>query len=82
MIVTLTEREWETPIQYVDLTPAEHCKEMARDGEVPWWMYAFSSMFDSVREQRWASVSEEVSLLTGRPAVSVRDVLAQYKDTH
>jgi hypothetical protein len=34
-------------------------------------------MFDSVREQRWASVSGEVLRLTGRPPVPVRDVLAQ-----
>jgi NAD(P)H dehydrogenase (quinone) len=75
-IAALTEREWKTPIRYADLTPAEFSIEMARAGEDPWWMYAFSSMFDSVREQRWATVSDEVSLLTGRPPLSVREVLA------
>jgi NAD(P)H dehydrogenase (quinone) len=81
-IAALTEREWKTPIRYVDLTPAEHCVEMARAGEAPWWLYAFSTMFDSIREQRWASVSDEVSLLTGRLPTSVRDVLAQNRDTN
>jgi NAD(P)H dehydrogenase (quinone) len=79
-IAALAEREWETPIRYVDLTPAEHCVEMARAGEAPWWLYAFSSMFDSVREQRWAAVSAEVARLAGRPPASVREVLAQHGD--
>jgi NAD(P)H dehydrogenase (quinone) len=78
-IAALTEREWETPIEYVDLSPSEHCIEMARAGEDPWWMYAFSTMFDSVRQQRWASVSREVFQLTGRPPASVLDVLAGHK---
>jgi NAD(P)H dehydrogenase (quinone) len=79
-IAMLAEREWGKPIRYVDLTPAEHCVEMARAGEAPWWMYAFSSMFDSVRDQRWAAVSGEVARLTGRPPTSVREVLAQHPD--
>jgi NAD(P)H dehydrogenase (quinone) len=45
-IAMLAEREWGTPIRYVDLTPAEHCVEMAHAGEAPWWLYAFSTMFD------------------------------------
>jgi len=74
-IAALAQQAWEVPIEYVDITPAEHSIEMARAGESPWWLYAFSSMFDSVREQRWASVSEEVSQLTGRPPTSLRSAL-------
>jgi NAD(P)H dehydrogenase (quinone) len=54
-----------TPIIYTDITPGEHCVRMAAAGEDPWWMYAFSSMFASIREQRWAAVSGEVRRLTG-----------------
>jgi NAD(P)H dehydrogenase (quinone) len=54
---------------------------MARAGESAWWLYAFSTMFDSVREQRWASVSEEVFRLTGRPPTSLRNLLDQRKTT-
>jgi NAD(P)H dehydrogenase (quinone) len=50
---------------------------VAREGESPWWLYAFSSMFDSVREQRWASVSAEVFRITGRAPISLGDVLAK-----
>jgi NAD(P)H dehydrogenase (quinone) len=81
-IAMLAEREWGTPIRYVDLTPAEHCVEMAHAGEAPWWLYAFSTMFDSVRQQRWAAVSGEVARLTGRPPASVREVLAQHRDAN
>jgi NAD(P)H dehydrogenase (quinone) len=50
---------------------------MARAGDDPWWMYAFSTMFDSVREQRWAAVSDEVLRHTDRAPISVRTVLSQ-----
>jgi nucleoside-diphosphate-sugar epimerase len=64
-----------TAADYVDLTPAEHHVEMAHEGEDPWWMYAFSTMFASVRQQRWDSVSSEVLQLTGRQPASVLEAL-------
>ena len=76
-IAALARHAWEVPIEYVDLAPAEYCIEVAREGESPWWLYAFSSMFDSVREQRWSSVSGEVFRITGRAPTSLRDVLAK-----
>jgi NAD(P)H dehydrogenase (quinone) len=81
-VATIAERagdEWGTPIEYVDVTPAEHCIEMAQAGEAPWWLYAYSTMFDSIREQRWARVTDEVLRLTGRQPRSVADVLADHK---
>jgi NAD(P)H dehydrogenase (quinone) len=80
-VAALTEHEWETPVRYVDLAPSEHLAEMARAGQTPWWMYAFSTMFESVRQQRWASVSDEVNRLTGRPSTSVGQVLAAHYST-
>jgi NAD(P)H dehydrogenase (quinone) len=76
-IAAQAQHTWAVPIEYVDLTPAEFCIEVAREGESPWWLYAFSSMFDSVREQRWSSVSGEVFRITGRAPTSLRDVLAK-----
>jgi NAD(P)H dehydrogenase (quinone) len=70
-----TARRWSTPIKYVDVSPAEYCAELARDGEDPWWTYAFSSMFESVREQRWAAVSADVMQLTGQSPISLSAVL-------
>lgn len=78
-IAALVRQVWDTPIEYVDITPAEYSVEMARAGESSWWMYAFSTMFDSVRQQRWASVSEEVSRLTGRLPTSLTSVLTQHE---
>lgn len=74
-IAALTEQAWRVPIRYVELTPSAFNEEMAGAGEDPWWMYAFSTMFDSVREQRWDTVSGEVVRLTGRQPLSLRDVL-------
>lgn len=72
-------QEWGTPLKYVNIAPGEHCVEMAAAGEDPWWMYAYSTMFASIREQRWAAVSGEVHRLTGRSPTSVRTALARYK---
>jgi NAD(P)H dehydrogenase (quinone) len=52
---------------------------MAVAGEDPWWMYAYSTMFASIREQRWAAVSDEVRRLTGCSPVPVRETLANCK---
>ena len=72
-------REWGTPLTYVDITPGDHCVEMAVTGEDPWWMYAYSTMFASIREQRWAAVSGEVHRLTGRSPTPIRTALVRYK---
>ncbi len=76
-IAALGQDAWGVPIEYVDLAPAEYCIEVAQEGESPWWLYAFSSMFESVREQRWAAVSEEVFRITGRAPTPLRSVIAQ-----
>jgi NAD(P)H dehydrogenase (quinone) len=74
-LTALAARVWDTPIEYVPLTPEEHRIDMARAGEEPWWAYAYSTMFDSIREQRWATVSDQVLRITGTTAASVADVL-------
>jgi NAD(P)H dehydrogenase (quinone) len=66
-IAALAGRAWRAPVGYVDLAPGDYQAEVARTGLDPWWCYAFTTMFGSVREQRWASVSGEVLRLTGRP---------------
>jgi uncharacterized protein YbjT (DUF2867 family) len=72
-------REWGTPLRHVNIAPGEHGAEMAAAGEDPWWMYAYSTMFASIRDQRWAAVSAEIHRLTGRPPTPVRAALARYK---
>ena len=76
-IAALAGDEFGRHVRYTEVTPAEHCAEMAAAGEEPWWMYAFSSMFESVRQGRWASVTDEVERLTGRRPLSIRDLLAE-----
>ena len=56
-----------------------HIAEMAITGEDPWWMYAYSTMFASIREQHWAAVSDEVRRLTGCSPAPVRETLASRK---
>jgi NAD(P)H dehydrogenase (quinone) len=78
-IAALAGDEFGRHVRYTEVTPAEHCKEMAEAGEEPWWMYAFSTMFESVRQGRWASVTDEVARLTGRRPLSIRDLLAEQR---
>lgn len=77
-IAALATREWGTPLEYVRITPSEHCAEMAIAGEDPWWMYAYSTMFASIREQRWVAVSGEVHRLTGCWPTPVHETLDSY----
>jgi NAD(P)H dehydrogenase (quinone) len=76
-VAAMTGDEFGRPVRYTEVTPAEHCKQMAEAGEDPWWMYAFSTMFESVRQGRWGSVTDEVARLTGRQPQSIRDLLAE-----
>jgi len=77
MIAALAAQEWRTPVEYVELSADAYSRELANTGEDPWWVYAYASMFASIREQRWASVSGQVTELTGRHPATVRKVLTQ-----
>lgn len=65
-VAELASWKFGTPVKYTDIAPHEHVVEMTKGGLDPWWVYAYSSMFQSIREHRWVSVSDEVSRLTGR----------------
>lgn len=76
-IADLTGHATGATIRYVDLDPADFVRELAQEGLDSWWMYAFSSMFASVREQRWAAGSDEVAALTGQPATPLAELLSR-----
>ena len=50
---------------YVPVSEAEFASAVALR-ETPWWAYAYTSMFASVREHRWDAVTDAVERLTGR----------------
>ena len=77
-LAALAQQEWATPVTYTAITPAELVADLAADGEDPWWIYAYSSMFASIREDRWATVSADTERLTGRPPTPVRAILARH----
>jgi NAD(P)H dehydrogenase (quinone) len=78
-IAALAGRRWGTSVSYIDMEPAEYQIEALGNGLDPWWCYAFASMFASVRERRWESVSGEVLRLTGQPPTSFQNMLADEK---
>lgn len=65
---------WGRPVTYQPISAAEHTAQLAATEE-PWWLYAYGSMFASIREQRWASITDEVRHLTGRAPRSLSEVL-------
>ncbi|AKZ58640.1 putative epimerase [Streptomyces ambofaciens ATCC 23877] len=68
---------WRTPVAYVDIPADTYSAETAATGLDPWWLYAFSSLFASVREQRWDRVRDDCAQLTGRLPRTLRDVLSE-----
>ena len=54
-------------VAYVPVSEAEFASALALR-ETPWWAYAYTSMFASIREHRWEAVTDAVEKLTGEPA--------------
>ncbi|MEU7038261.1 NAD(P)H-binding protein [Streptomyces sp. NPDC046237] len=75
-IASIAAEAWGTPVAYVDIPADTYCVETAATGLDPWWLYAFSSMFASVREQRWDRVRNDYTQLTGRLPLALHDVLS------
>ena len=63
------------PVHYIDITPREFVVEITKDGGDPWWVYAFSTMFESIREQRWSTVSDALTRLTGYAPTPFREII-------
>lgn len=59
----------------LDTAPADFAGALLRLGEEPWWTYTYTSMFEAIREGRWAATSGAVTALTGREPTSLRGVL-------
>ncbi|WP_165368019.1 NAD(P)H-binding protein [Phytoactinopolyspora endophytica] len=76
-ITGLAAQAWGLPLRFADVSPDTFSAELANAGQEPWWVYAFSTMFASVREQRWDAVSDEVRCLTGSDPLNVADVLGR-----
>jgi len=76
-LAALAEQEWATPVRYQAIAPGELVADLAAGGEDPWWIYAYSSMFASIRDHRWTAVSPDTERLTGVPPTPVRTILAR-----
>ncbi len=54
-------------LTYVAVSEPEFQAHLA-GRETPWWSYAYTSMFASIRQRRWEVVTDEVERLTGQAA--------------
>ncbi len=75
-LAAIAAQVWGRPVSYRPVGAAEHAARLALTEE-PWWLYAYSSMFASVREQRWDRVTAEVEQLLGRAPRTVAQVLSE-----
>lgn len=73
-LADITARFGPRPVKDTDIEPAEFSSLLLRQGVTPWWIYAFTSMFESVREKRFEAVTGDISALTGRPPVEFSTV--------
>jgi len=73
-VAAIAAQVWGRPVVYQPIGAAEHIMQLATT-EDPWWLYAYTSMFASVREQRWERVTAEVQRLTGQAPLTLSDVL-------
>lgn len=50
-------------LPYEEVSEEAFAASLALAGEEPWWVYAYASMFASVRQGRWQSVTDDVDRL-------------------
>lgn len=55
------------PLRYLALGATAYRRRLAEEGDPEWLIDAYSSMFTSVREGRFATVSEDIPRLVSRP---------------
>lgn len=67
-LAALTTRFGPRPVGARDLDPAEFGALLLRQGVSPWWVHAFTGMFESVRGNRFEAVTGDVATPTGRAA--------------
>jgi NAD(P)H dehydrogenase (quinone) len=63
------------PVAPVKLSPDEFRAELIAEGLDAWWSYAYASMFESVRQDRWAEVADGVLALTGCQPATAAEVV-------
>jgi NAD(P)H dehydrogenase (quinone) len=61
------------------LDDAEYRRRLAAEGNPDWLIEAFASMFRSVRERRFAAVSDDIPRLTGQPQEPFSDFLSRQR---
>jgi NAD(P)H dehydrogenase (quinone) len=67
-VARIAQAEAGRTLRYEDLDDDTYRRRLGEEGEPGWLIEAYASMFASVREGRYATVSTDVAELTGRPA--------------
>jgi NAD(P)H dehydrogenase (quinone) len=73
-IAATAAKTWGRSMTYQPISAATYLGQLAAT-EDPWWAYAYTSMFASIRDQRWDRVTAEVQDLTGRSPLPLSEIL-------
>jgi NAD(P)H dehydrogenase (quinone) len=79
-LAALTEKFTHASIKVNDVDLTDFCERLLREGVSPWWSYAFTSMFGSIREHRFEIVTDDVVKLTGQSPTPFCDVVERASD--
>jgi NAD(P)H dehydrogenase (quinone) len=61
--------------QHEPATIAELTCALARTGEEPWWIYAYTTMFESIAQGRWSEVTPDLGRLLGKAPRALADLI-------
>ncbi|MGH3500371.1 MAG: NAD(P)H-binding protein [Nocardioidaceae bacterium] len=79
-LAALTEQLAQTRVKPEDCDERAFGCELLQGGTSPWWAYAFTTMFQSVRDHRYELITGHLTQLTGRAPIPFDDIAAHALD--
>lgn len=79
-IADLAGKAFGTRIRYIPCSPSEYLRRAWAEMPDP-WPHAFTTLFASIAQGRYAKVSTDIAKLLGRPAEELKDFLARQAAT-
>ncbi|WP_405162828.1 NAD(P)H-binding protein [Nocardia sp. NBC_01499] len=79
-LAALASRFSSRAVTAIDVELPEFCSLLLRDHLTPWWAYAYTSMFAAVREQRFRTVTHDITTLTARSPISFETITEHVLD--
>lgn len=79
-LAAMAEQMTQSRVRPVDSDDREFCTDLLRGGTSPWWAYAFTTMFQSIRDHRFEMVTDHLVKLTGQAPTPFDDMARRALD--